>query len=258
MGFWSNGMFTSTVGWIHYLPILTTVLAAGFCAQLFWRFQLRRSGAHLLWWGAGVFAYGLGTALESAITLLGNTVFLNKSWYIAGALLGGYPLAQGTVFLLLKRRTALALTSITLPLVIILAVLVVWSPVAIDAMENHRPSGAVLGWQWIRAMTPLVNLYAVLFLVGGAVLSSVRYQAARAPGDGSRAFGNSLIAFGALLPAIGGSLAKVGFVEALYVGEFVGLVLICAGYLVCVRALRAGGRPDQPEPLARDGPIDQT
>ena len=159
--------FASTVGWVHYLPILTTVLAAVFCAQLCWRFQLRRSGAHLIWWGIGVFAYGLGTALESVITLFGNSVFLNKSWYIAGALLGGYPLAQGTVFLLLKRHTALVLTAITLPLVAILSLLVVWSPVTPETLEAHRPSGAILGWQWIRGMTPIVNLYAASFLVGG-------------------------------------------------------------------------------------------
>ncbi len=244
--------FASTLGWVHYLPIITTVLAAIFCVQLFWRFRLRRSAAHLLWWGTGVFTYGLGTALESAITLFGNSVFLSKSWYIAGALLGAYPLAQGTVFLLLKRRTALALTAITLPLVVSLSVLVVWSPVVIEAMESHRPSGAMLGWQWIRGMTPIVNLYAVFFLVGGAVVSSVRYQAARGPGDGSRAAGNSMIAFGALLPALGGGLAKAGVVEALYVGELVGLVFIWLGYLACVRAPRACASPDHRHTISED------
>ena len=244
--------FASTLGWVHYLPIITTVLAAVFCVQLFWRFRRHRSGAHLLWWGIGVFAYGLGTALESAITLFGNSVFLNKSWYIAGALLGAYPLAQGTVFLLLKRNTALALTAITLPLVASLSVLVVWSPVVIEAMENHRPSGAILGWQWIRGMTPIVNLYATFFLVGGAVVSSVRYQAARGPGDGSRAVGNSLIAFGALLPGLGGGIAKAGVVEALYVGELVGLVFIWSGYLACVRAPRASLSLDQRHAIVED------
>ena len=235
----------STVGWVHYLPIITTVLTAIFCVQLCWRFRLRRSGAHLLWWGTGVFMYGLGTALESLITLFGNSVFLNKSWYIAGALLGAYPLAQGTVFLLLKRHMALALTAITLPLVTILSVLVVWSPVAIEAMESHRPSGAILGWQWIRGMTPIVNLYATFFLVGGAVLSSVRYRARRGPGDRSRAVGNSLIALGALLPGLGGGMAKVGGVEALYVGELLGLAFIWSGYLACVQAPRVGASLDQ-------------
>ena len=248
-------LVASTVGWVHYLPIITTVLSAVFCAQLFRRFQLRRSGAHLLWWGAGVFAYGLGTALESAITLGGNSVFLNKSWYIAGALLGGYPLAQGTVFLLLKRNVAWTLTAITLPLVIILSALVVFSPVVIEAMENHRPSGAILAWQWIRVMTPIVNLYAAFFLIGGSILSSVRYRASRGPGDGSRAVGNSLIAFGALLPGIGGGMAKAGVVEALYIGELIGIVFIWSGYLTCVRAPRPGSTSNPGQSRAKDVPM---
>lgn len=196
------------------------------------RYISRRSGAHLAWWAAGIFFYGLGTGLESAITLQGNSVALNKTWYIAGALLGGYPLAQGTVFLLLKRPTAIILTLITLPVIGLLAVLVIASPVLISNLEPHRPSGAILGWQWIRVCTPLVNGYAGLFLIGGAILSAIRY--ARQSDFGSRAMGNALIAVGAILPGIGGGMAKAGLVEYLYIGEFFGLFLIWAGYTLCV------------------------
>ncbi|MCA1947818.1 MAG: hypothetical protein LDL55_06835, partial [Armatimonadetes bacterium] len=91
---------------VHYLPILTTALSAAFCVVLLRAAVVRRSGPHLWWWAAGVFFYGLGTALESTVTLWGNSVALTKSWYIAGALLGGYPLAQGVAYLLLPRRTA--------------------------------------------------------------------------------------------------------------------------------------------------------
>ena len=227
---------TAAVGWVHYLPLITTVVCLVFCAQLLWRFYQRQSSAHLLWWGIGVFAFGVGTALESTITLAGNSVLLNKSWYIAGALCGGYPLAQGSVFLLMNRRAAWVLTAVTLPLVIVLSVLVALSPVVVEAMESHRPSGAILGWQWIRWMTPIVNLYAAGFLVGGAVVSAGRYHGSREPGDGARSMGNALIAVGALLPGIGGGMAKAGVVEALYVGEFIGIILIWFGYMACVRA----------------------
>jgi hypothetical protein len=200
---------------------------------------------HLVWWCAGIFTYGLGTALESTITLLGNSVTLNKSWYIAGALLGAYPLAQGSVYLLFPRTVAANLTGFTLPIVGALIVLVILSPVLPEAMESHRPGGAVLGWQWIRLMTPLVNLYAAIFLVGGAIQSAVRYASLRGLGDGSRAAGNSLIAFGALLPGIGGGMAKAGVVEALYVAELIGLVFIWSGYVTCVKASRmdSGSEP---------------
>ena len=149
---------------IHYLPIVTTVLSAVF-ATVLWRRWRERRALHLLWWTIGIVAYGTGTLLESAITLLGNSVLLTKLWYVAGALFGGYPLAQGSVYLHLSRRTAHRLTAITLPLLLAAAALVLVSPVVPGALEAHRPSGAVLGWSWIRLLTPFVNLYAVIFLL---------------------------------------------------------------------------------------------
>ncbi len=218
---------------VHYLPILTTAISAAFVVVLLQRHRFKGRGAHLLWWVAGVGCYGIGTALESAVTLLGNSVWLTKAWYVAGAILGGYPLAQGTVYLLLQRRTANLLTALSLPVVVFVAAAVVASPVDAAAVESHRPSGAVLQWTWVRAMTPLINGYAALFLIGGAVLSAWRFR--RKQATRHRAIGNALIAVGALLPGIGGGMAKAGVVEALYVGEFVGLLLIWAGYRSCVR-----------------------
>lgn len=230
---------------VHYLPIATTVLSAIFFGVLTARWISRRSGPHLLWWAGGIFFYGLGTALESAITLQGNSIALNKAWYVAGALLGGYPLAQGTVYLLLSRRTANVLTAITVPFIATTALLVALSPVVPDALEPHRPGGAILGWKWVRLMTPFINGYAALFLIGGAILSAARYAGRR--GAGSRALGNALIAFGALLPGIGGGMAKAGMVEGLYVGELIGLLFIWSGYSFCVRpATRSEAQAAEP------------
>ena len=229
---------------VHYLPIATTALAVVFFVVLVRRHVTRHSGPHLLWWAGGIFAYGLGTALEGSITLFGNSIVLTKAWYIAGALLGGYPLAQGSVYLLLPRRTANVLTAITVPYMLVMAVLVVLSPVNAEVLQPHKPSGSILEWQWVRLMTPLLNGYAAVFLIGGAVYSAVRF--ARQTGAGNRALGNSLIAMGALLPGVGGGMAKAGYVEALYVGEFVGLILIWAGYAACVHEPRIIAGPPSP------------
>jgi hypothetical protein len=217
---------------IHYVPILTTTLSVLFAASLYRRW-LRRHSPHLWWWAFGIATYGLGTAIESTITLAGNTVFLTKAWYIAGALLGGYPLAQGSLWLSWPRKTARWLTVTSLTFVIVAAILVVLSPVNMAALEPDRPSGAVLGWHWVRLLTPFINLYAVYFLIGGAALSAWRHYKYR--GHLYRAWGNALIALGALLPGIGGSYAKAGLVEVLYIGEFVGLILIWLGDRVCSR-----------------------
>ena len=215
---------------IHYLPILTTILSAAFAASLFSRWR-RRHSPHLAWWAFGIATYGLGTLIESTITLAGNTVWLTKIWYIAGALLGGYPLATGSLFLSWPRALAKRLTIVSLSFVIIAAVLVIASPVDLSKLELERPSGAILSWSWVRLMTPFINLYAVFFLIGGAFRSAWRHYKER--GHLYRAWGNALIAIGAILPGIGGTMAKAGMVEGLYVGECIGLILIWLGDRVC-------------------------
>jgi hypothetical protein len=215
---------------IHYLPILTTILSAAFAASLLARWR-RRHAPHLAWWAFGIATYGLGTLIESTITLSGNTIWLTKIWYIAGALLGGYPLATGSLFLSFPRPLAKRLTIVSLTFVIVAAVLVILSPVDISKLEAERPSGAILTWHWVRLLTPFINLYAVFFLIGGAFRSAWRHYKER--GHLYRAWGNALIAIGAILPGIGGSMAKAGMVEGLYVGECIGLMLIWLGDRVC-------------------------
>ena len=222
--------------WIHYVPVGTTILAALFSTDLMRRY-LRRGNPNLLWWAGGIACYGLGTLFEAVITIFGNTVLLTKGWYVAGAILGGYPLAQGSVYLLYSRRFANTTTAITLPVIVVTSILVFLSPPVPGALEPHRPSGAVLAWSWVRLMTPFINSYAVFFLIGGAAWSAWRYY--KLGTERNRALGNTLIATGAILPGIGGSIAKVGSVEALYVLEFLGLICIWAGDRACSRRAHA-------------------
>jgi hypothetical protein len=226
---------------VHYVPILTTVLSVLFATSLYRRYLHRRK-PHLWWWAFGITTYGIGTAIESTITLFGNTIFLTKFWYIAGALLGGYPLAQGSLYLSWKRKFANRLTVVSVLFVVVATVLVILSPVHTSALEPTRPSGAILGWQWVRLLTPFINLYAVFFLIGGAIVSAWRHYYDR--GHSYRAAGNALIALGALMPGIGGSFAKAGMVEVLYVAECAGLIVIWIGDRVCSRQELA------PEPIA--------
>lgn len=235
---------------VHYLPIFTTAIAVAFLLTLGRRGWHKGWPPHLVWWAIGVFFYGLGTALESAITLGGNTAPLNRLWYWAGAILGGYPLATGSVYLLFRRRPAHILTAVSLSVVLFASAAVLLTPIDPAAIEPHRPGGDALGWQWVRLLTPFINGYAALFLIGGAIYSSARF--AFAGDQPRRAAGTALIAIGALLPGIGGGMAKAGVVEGLYIGELAGLVLIWIGYEFCVR----GPAPalSEPEPGASATP----
>ena len=218
---------------VHYIPIVTTMLAVPFAVVIFLRYRAHPERLHLLWWAIGIATYGVGTFTEATTTLVGWNEPTFRAWYISGALLGGAPLAQGTVYLLLGKRTAHLLTTLLIAYVAVASVFVVLSPIDYSQVEAHRLTGRVLGWQWVRAFSPVVNLYAVIFLIGGAILSALRYSAD--PSTRHRVYANVLIAFGAILPGIGGTATRMGYVEVLYVTELVGLLLTWTGYRMSVR-----------------------
>lgn len=214
---------------VDYLPIISTGVAVAFTRVLWRHWQSNPSARYLMWWTFGVALFGLGTLTEAVTTLFGWHEPVFRSWYIAGALLGGAPLAQGTVYLLAKKRTADRLTVWMLTYAVIAATFVIASPIDTTAFEGDRLTGRALEWGWVRLFSPLLNTYALIFLVGGAVLSAWRYHK-RPDRPHTRVRGNVLIAVGALLPGIGGSFTRLGHVEVLYVTELVGLSLIWLGY----------------------------
>ena len=224
---------------IHYIPIATTVFCVYFFYVLYQHWTSKPEARHILWWMLGVFFYGAGTVTESINTLFGFSVPNFKAWYILGALLGGAPLAQGTVYLFMERKKADILTAALVFTVTVTSILVILSPVHPEGIINYRMTGKILDWTFIRYITPFINIYAFCFLVGGAVISAVKYFRDK---KYTRYLGNIFIALGGLLPGIGGSFTKFGYVEVLYVTELLGILLIYSGYLV-IRNEKYQGKP---------------
>lgn len=212
---------------VYWIPFATTLVALAFAVIVLGRYRERR-GMHLLWWGIGLLTYAAGTFTESITTLYGWNEWTFRAWYITGALLGGAPLAQGSVYLLMRRRTANLLAMLLVTAVSVGALFVCLSPIDYSLVEPHRLSGRVLAWHGVRMVSPFINTYAAIFLIGGAIVSASRYRAQ--PAKRNKYVGNILIAVGALLPGIGGIFTRFGHVEVLYVTEFIGLLLIFAGY----------------------------
>ncbi len=214
---------------VRYIPIATTILTILFAPAVFKRWRRKRPAPHLFWWALGIVAYGLGTFTESFTTLFGWHEWVFRSWYITGALLGGAPLAQGTVYLMFSRKTANRMAAGVALAILIGATLAILSPIDYSMVEPHRLTGHVLVWTSARALvTPLVNTYAGIFLIGGAIVSAWRYR--KDPSARHRFIGNCFIAVGALLPGIGGTATVFGHTEVLYVMEFLGIILIWIGY----------------------------
>ena len=169
-----------------------------------------------------------------------------RGWYITGALMGGAPLAQGSVYIHLKRRTADRLAVALVATLVIASACVIASPIRHDLVEPYRLTGKVLEWKWVRSFSPFLNTYAFVFLVGGALISARRY--AKALETRNRFTGNVLIAVGALLPGIGGTFTRFGYTEVLYVTELLGLALIMLGYRFTISTV---ARPPAHRPARR-------
>jgi len=219
---------------VLYLPILSTLCATFFAGVLFSRFAMKGAGPHLFWWGVGMVTYAMGTFTEAFTTLVGWNETVFRLWYIAGAFLGGYPLAQGSAYLHLSRTAANRWAYLWVSVISIASVFVFLAPVDASLADAHRLSGDVLQWRAVRLVSPFINIWAMVFLVGGAIVSALKFRKdARFRG---RFVGNTLIAVGGLLPGIGGSMTRAGFVEVLYVTELMGLILIYLGYRSCLAA----------------------
>jgi len=90
---------------VSYIPVLTTTFSLFFLSRIVPHY-LTKGSPYLLWWTLGVLTFGLGTLTESINAIFGWSEWNTKVWYIVGALLGGYPLAQGTIYLLMNKRFA--------------------------------------------------------------------------------------------------------------------------------------------------------
>lgn len=215
--------------YIEYIPIFTTLFSAYFFREIFRHYQYRKT-TYLLWWSLGVLTFGLGTVAESINILIGWSIPNVRYWYIVGALLGGFPLAQGSVYLLMKKRFADISSVFFVSLIIVSSVFVILTPIIIPDNFDYKLTGKVFEWKWVRYFSPLINLYAFVFLVGGAIYSAIKYYRQGIKEAPFR--GNIFIAIGGLLPGIGGSFTRAGYVEVLYVTEFIGLILIYCGYRI--------------------------
>jgi hypothetical protein len=215
---------------VYFIPIGTFIFSIIFSVIIFRHWSKRRNALYLFWWMIGIFTFGAGTLTETINTLTGFHEWNFRLWYVIGALLGGAPLAQGSVYLLMKRKTAHILTAFFLLAFTIAAVLAFTLPVQYPSSPSIRLSDYHLQSAPLLILTILINTYALIFLVGGAIYSAWKYY--RKGQANSRFRGNVLIAVGAFLPGIGGTFTHFGHVEVLYATEFVGLILIFLGYKI--------------------------
>ena len=220
---------------MHYLPFLSTLVTFAFAAAVFARY-LKRRGPHLLLWTIGLLFYGIGTLSEVILGFAFSGLIL-RLWYLSGAMLTAAWLGQGSIHLLVRKRSvALTLTGILTAVSLLAATLILFAPLTPAAASYNVALAISSQYKDILTrggltvlLTILLNIYGTLTLVGGAIYSAVIFWRKRVLFN--RMIGNVLIAAGALAPAMAGSFVKLGLPDLLYLSELIGVVLMYIGFV---------------------------
>lgn len=233
------------------LPLLSSTITFIFAVLVFKRWGLRHR-LYLLLWGIGLVFYGIGGAMEAYFGFFGWNETVFKLWYLFGAVLVAAWLGQGTAFLLLRPKIAWSLFAILLVGSLYAAFKVFTAELDPSLMIGNELSGHAITTSGVRILTPFFNLYGVILLVGGAVYSAWLFWRKRVLLN--RVVGNILIAVGALAPAFGGAFQRAGIEYTLYVGEFLGAVLMFAGFMLATRQIELPDSAVQTVPAPEPGP----
>jgi hypothetical protein len=226
---------------ITYLPFISSLISFVFAALIFRRYSFRR-GPHLLLWGIGMVFYGVGGFCEGFYGVAGWNSLVFRLWYLFGAVLVAAWLGQGTVYLLASRKWAHVLM-VVLGLGSLYAAYAVFTAelnpalLASSVHTGSELSGFAIVTPGVRTLTPFFNVYGTITLIGGAAWSAWLFWRKRVLLH--RAVGNVLIALGALLPAFGGAFSRFGIAGALYYCEFLGAVLLFAGFLRAITPMKS-------------------
>ena len=227
---------------MHYISIFSTVIVILFAVAVFGRYR-KRGGTHLLLWGIGLVFYGLGTFSEAVMLFTFHPAIL-KAWYFSGAMMTAAWLGQGTVHLLVRKRGVARAMTAGLAVVSLVALgLLITAPIttAAASFDVNQPASGQYRDILVRntpmtILTILLNVYGTVTLVGGALYSSYIFWRKRVLAN--RMVGNILIAAGALMPAMGGTFARVGLPDWLYLSEFLGAILMFAGFMKATASQR--------------------
>jgi len=220
-----------------YLPAASSVISFVFAYKVL-RGWVERKQPYMLLWGIGFLMYGIGGAMEAIYGFAGWSPLVFRLWYLFGAILVAAWLGQGTVYLLVHRRFGKVKLADILMVILALGSLYALIRVAGAQLDPSQMlegelSGPAIVSSGVRILTPFFNLYGVIMLVGGAIYSAYYFWRTKAAAN--RMIGNILIAIGAMMPAFGGSAQRFGIPVALYVGEFLGAILMFIGYLYSSR-----------------------
>lgn len=210
---------------IAVFPLVSSIVSLLFALTVLDQFFARRK-AYQLVWAIGLFMYFIATGAEFWVEVGGLNEIAYRLWYLFGAILVAAYLGMGTLYLLITRRIGHIIMAI-LVFISIYAAFKAFS-VPLDLSSLSYLTGTAMPKE-VRLMTPFLNSFGTLALVGGALYSAFVFWRRRFMPH--RVLSNILVALGAILPAVGGTRMRLGSPELLYLLELLGIIIIFIGFL---------------------------
>ncbi len=214
---------------MSYVPLITCIVSLAFAITVLDQYFARRKAFQLLW-SIGLFMYAISTFTEFYWNVVGHVDVFYRLWYLVGAILVAAYLGQGTLYLLMKRKTANLIMAILGVITLYSIIRIFTAHIDISGLTELTGKG-VLPLDLRVGITPLANTFGTVALVGGAAWSAWVFWRKRILPH--RVVSNVLIAIGAMLPAIGGGLISTVSKDphAFFILELLGVIIMFIGFL---------------------------
>ncbi len=213
---------------------LASLIALVFAAHVAAQYARRRK-PHQLIWTVALVLFAVATGCEAGAAVAGWSVPLYRAWYLFGAVLGVVYLGLGSLWLQVSRRAALVVTWIVVAISLVAAWRVATAPVELSRAfaASGRITAAGFPWDTRLLITPVLNTFGTVMLVGGALWSAWKF--ARKGLVGRQTYGLVALAVGALVVAAGSLLDRFGVPQPFAAALFLGILIMASGFLFGLR-----------------------
>jgi hypothetical protein len=214
------------------LAFVATAVATVFAQAAAVRWSRTRA-PHQAAWTVALALFALAAAAFATGSSTGWDEGTFRVFYLLGAIVNVPWLALGTVYLLAGRKAGNVGRAVLLFFSGLATGVMLSTPLHGQIPSDTLPVGKDHLDALPRALAGVGSGVGAAVLLGGAVLSAIRFGRRRGPGDGRLALANVLIALGTLVLSSGGLIqGTVGHDEAFALSLAVGISVIYAGFVV--------------------------
>lgn len=211
-----------------YVPLVTCIVSFIFTITVLDQYFARRKPYQLVW-AIGLFMYSISTFTEFWWNVYGHVEIMYRLWYLVGAVLVAAYMGQGTLYLLMRRKTAHIIMAVLGAATLYAIYRTLTVDINISGLTKLTGVG-IMPFDVRVIITPVFNTFGTFALVGGAIYSAVIFWKRRILPH--RVVANILIAFGAILPAVGGiHISSGGNLNLFFLFELAGVIIMFIGFL---------------------------